>query len=167
MDLCFVHNNESTQKFIWIMLKHLQTLFWNHHTIALIVTMSKRGTHLADSFFIPNCSCKIGTPVSCDMPMASISSLTFTLRSVKTISWTLSMMSDVAISIERPERGASHVEIHSPNCIQLQTLVQMLWTSNSALISVGVKPFICRSYVWLLHKTHFFPFCKKYKDCSL
>jgi len=37
MDPCFVYSNESTQKFIWITLKHLQTLFWNRYTVALIV----------------------------------------------------------------------------------------------------------------------------------
>ncbi|KYQ50026.1 Histone-lysine N-methyltransferase SETMAR [Trachymyrmex zeteki] len=37
MDPCFVHSNESTQKFIWITLKHLQILFGNRHTVALMV----------------------------------------------------------------------------------------------------------------------------------
>ena len=41
-------------------------------------TVSKRGTHLADSFFIPNCSCKIKITVPCDMPVASTHSRTFT-----------------------------------------------------------------------------------------
>jgi len=43
-------------------------------------------------------------------------------RSVKTISWILSMISGVAASIRRPERGASHVNVrsclNSSNCIQ-------------------------------------------------
>jgi len=88
MDPCFVHSNESTQKFIWITLKHLQTLFWNRHTVALMIH-SKRSIHLADSFFISNYSCKIEITMPCDMPAASTSSRTFTRRSVKTISWTL------------------------------------------------------------------------------
>jgi len=40
MNSCFVHSNESTEKFIWITLKHLQTspnLFWNCHMIVLMV----------------------------------------------------------------------------------------------------------------------------------
>ena len=129
MDPCFVHSNESTQKFIWITLKHLQILFLNH-TVARS-TVSKRGTHLADSFFIPNCSCKIEITVPCDMPVVSTSSRTFICRSVKTISWTLSMISGTAASIGHPEQDASHVDVrsrlNSSNFIQSQTLVQMCY----------------------------------------
>ena len=134
-------------------------------------TVSKRGTHLADSFFIPNCSCKIEITVPCDMPVASISSRTFTRRSVKTISWILSMISGVAASIGHSERDASHVDVRPRlnSFTQLYTTANantdVLWTlSNSALISFGVKPFICRC---LITATRFFPFCKKYKGCSL
>jgi len=45
-------------------------------------TVSKCGTHLADRFFIPNCSCKIEITVPCDMPVASTSSRIFTRRSI-------------------------------------------------------------------------------------
>jgi len=111
MDLCFVHSNESTQKFIWITLKHLQYSFEIVTRSRLWFTVSKRGIHLADSFFKPNCSCKIEVTVPCDMPVASTSLRTFTRRSIKTIPWTLSMISGVAASIERPERGTSHVDV--------------------------------------------------------
>ena len=43
------------------------------------------------------------------MPVASTSSRT--RRLVKTISWTLSMISGIAASIGRPERGALHVDV--------------------------------------------------------
>ena len=101
----FRHSNESTE----IHLNYVETspnivLKSSHdHTYDPV---SKRGTYLADSFFIPNCSCKIEITVPCDMPVASTSSCTFTCRSVKTISWTLSIISGVAASIGRPERGA-------------------------------------------------------------
>ncbi|XP_018351471.1 PREDICTED: uncharacterized protein LOC108753976 [Trachymyrmex septentrionalis] len=61
---------------------------------------------------IYNTSCKIEITVSCDMPVASTSSRTFTSRSVETISWTLSMISGVAASMKHPERGASHMDYH-------------------------------------------------------
>ena len=80
----------------------------------------------------------------------STSSRTFTHRSIK-ISWTLSMISGVAVSIGRLERGASHVDVrsHLNSFIQLYTVANVgadvLWTlSNSTLISFGVKSFIHR-----------------------
>ena len=51
MDPCFVHSNELTQKFIWITLKHLQTLFWNRHTVALMVHSEQ--TQCPSCFFNP------------------------------------------------------------------------------------------------------------------
>ena len=100
--------------------------------------MNKRGTHLADSFFIPN-SYKIEITVPCDMPMISTSSHIFTRRSIKIISW---MISGVAASIGR---GASHVDVrpHLKSFIQLYTVANAGAMngalSNLALIYFGVK----------------------------
>ena len=150
----FRFSNDSIQKFIWITLKSPN--IFEIITSCLRSTVNKRGTHLADSFFILNCSCKIEITVPCDMPVASTSSRTFTRRSVKTISWILSMISDVAASIGRLERGASHVRsfkfIHPIvySCklyTGVDAIQHVLWTlSNSALISFGVKLFICRCF---------------------
>ena len=122
-------------------------------------------THLADSFFI-NCSCKIEITVPCDILVSSTSLCTFTRWSVlvKTISWTLSMISGVAASIGRLERDASHVDVRP--CLnsftQLYTVVNIgadvLWT----LTRLWFLSALNLSYVdvWSLHETHFFPFCK-------
>ena len=58
------------------------------------------------------------------MPATSTSSRTFTRQSVKIISWILSMISGVAVSIGRLERGASHVDVrpHLNSFIQLYTV---------------------------------------------
>jgi len=89
MDPCFIHSNESTQKFVWITLKHCFEIVTR---LRLRSTMSKRGTHLADSFFIFNCLCKIEFTVPCDMLVVSTSLRTFIRQSIKTISWPLSMI---------------------------------------------------------------------------
>ena len=85
MDPCFVHSNESMQKFIWNSLRwNISKHYFEIVTRLRLSTVSKRGIHLANSFIIPN-SCKIEITVPCDMPVASTSSRTFTRRSVKTI----------------------------------------------------------------------------------
>ena len=71
--------------------------------------VSKRGTHLADSFFIPKWSFKIETTDPCDMPMAYTISRTFNLRSANTILRIFSIVSGIATSTGRPERSASIV----------------------------------------------------------
>ena len=53
MDPCFVHSNESTQKFIWITLKHLQILFWNRHTVALMIHRANAAPILLIAFSYP------------------------------------------------------------------------------------------------------------------
>ena len=133
-------------------------------------TVSKRGTH-PDSFFIPNCSCKNWNHCAmwyvCGLNKRSC---TFTCRSVKTISWTLSMISGVAASIERPERGASYVDVRPRLNLftQLQSwmLVQMCYEHYPTRFWFLLVNF---SYVdvWSLHETRFFLFCKKYKGYSL
>ena len=139
-----------TQKFIWITLKHLQTLFWNCHTVALMIH-SKRGTHLADSFFIPNCLCKIELCyVICLWPQQAraLSLVDQSKQHRGLYQWFL------AASIGRPERGASNVDIWP--CLNLFTQLytvanagaDVLWTlSNSALISFDIKLFICRRLI--------------------
>ena len=54
-------------------------------------------------------------------------SVVFTRRSVKTISWALSMISDIAASIGRPERGASHVDVRP----RLNSFTQLYTVANA------------------------------------
>jgi len=76
MDPCFIHSNEIDAeihlKLRWNISKHCFEIGTRSH---LWSTVSKRGTHLVDSFFIPNCSCKIEITVPCDMSVTSTSSL--------------------------------------------------------------------------------------------
>ena len=141
MDPCFIHSNESTQKFIWITLKHLQTLFWNRHMVALSQwanAASYQAFHI--QLFVQNWNhCVMW--YACDL-----NKLVHFHSSIKTISWTLSMISGVAASIGRPE--VHHVDVwpHLNSFTQLCTVAgaNALWTLfNSALISFSVKPFIC------------------------
>ena len=127
------------------------------------------GTYLADRLF--HTQLFVQNWNHCDMPMISTSSHTFTRRSVKTISWTLSMISGEADSIGRPERGTSHVDVRP----RLNLFTQLysrkrwcrcamnLWTlSNSALISFGVKLFTCRCLI--TSRNSFFSILQKNKD---
>jgi len=132
-------------------------------------TVSKGDTHLADRLF--HTQLFVQNWNHCDMPMISTSSHTFTRRSVKTISWTLSMISGEADSIGRPEWGTSHVDVRP----RLNLFTQLysrkcwcrcamnLWTlSNSALISFGVKLFTCRCLI--TSRNSFFSILQKNKD---
>ena len=56
-------------------------------------------------------SCKIENIVPCDMPVDSTISRTFIRRSLKTISWILSIISGVVTSTGRPERCSSFVDV--------------------------------------------------------
>jgi len=74
------------------------------------------------------------------------------------------------LSIGRLERGASYVNVWQRlnSFTQLYTVANadadVLWTlSNSALISFGVKPFICRCYFDHCTKLVFFHFTKNTK----
>jgi len=73
--------------------------------------VSKRGTYLADSFFIPNCSCKIEITVPYDMPVAT-SVLSFVDQS-KQYRGSLSIIFGVAASIGRSEQDALYVDVRS------------------------------------------------------
>ena len=93
MDLCFVHSNKSTKKFIWIETSRNIVLKSSHgHAYDPHWANAATCIHLVDSFFVPNYSCKIKITVPCDMLVASTSSRTF-IRSK--ILWTLSMISGV------------------------------------------------------------------------
>jgi len=126
-------------------------LFWNCHTVALMVqwgSVSKRGTHLADSFF--PIVYKIEITVPCDTPVVSTSSRTFTRQSVKTISdfiddfWRSNLNWTSRTRCITYGCTTTFKFIHSIvyNCIA-NTGADVLWTLfNSVLISFGVKPFI-------------------------
>jgi hypothetical protein len=77
----------------------------------LLSTVSKRGTHLADSFVIPKYSCTIFCTGSDEMPTISTISLIFIRRSANTISWILWIISSVVTSIERPGRSLFRTDI--------------------------------------------------------
>ena len=154
-----INRRKNSSGLHWNISKHCSKIVTRPR---LWFTVSKRSTYLADSFFISNCSCKIEITVLCDMPVTSTSSR-FTRRSVKTISWTLSMISGVAPQLDVPNE-VTCVWPCLNSFTQLYTIANasadVLWTlSNSALISF-VKSFICRC---LMHGTRFFLFCKKYK----
>ena len=144
---CFVHSNESTQKFIW------NSLRWNisKHCFEIITrsrlwsTVSKRGTHLADSFFIPNCSCKNWNHCAmwyvCGLNKRSC---TFTCRSVKTISWIFFIDDFWRSSLNWTSRTrcitcgctTTFKFIHPITVVNAGA--DVLWTlSNSVLISFG------------------------------
>ena len=134
------------------MLKYLQTLFWNRHTVAY----SPQWANAAPSCraFLPNCSCKIEITVPCDMPVASTSSRIFIRQLVKTISWILSTISGVAISIGCPKRSASHVDVRP----RLNSFTQLYTVANAVHYPTRLwfLSALNLSYVWLLHETRFF-----------
>jgi len=65
----------------------------------------KRGTHLAQSFFISNSSCKIYPTCSFEMPIVSAISSSFIRRSSNAVLCTCSMISGVAL-FGRPSRAS-------------------------------------------------------------
>ena len=71
--------------------------------------MSSRGTHFAQSFRIPKCSCKMVKTLPYDIFPMSASSCTFHLRSFITHLWILWMFSGITASFGRPLRSASFV----------------------------------------------------------
>ena len=98
--------------------------------LRLFSSVSEHSTYLADNFFKANFSCKIVITVPWDTPMASTIYRVFARRSLKIKSWTISMISGVAVSTGRPKRGSSRVDArtrltHPPNCKQLWTMVEM------------------------------------------
>jgi len=106
MDPRFIHRHKTSKKVRSITLQQRQTIesstrccFWS--------TVSKRGTHRADSFFISKRSCKMYLARSFEMPTASANSRNFTLRSLKTIRCTCFTISAFVASFGLPERGAS------------------------------------------------------------
>jgi len=161
MNPCFVNSNESTQKFIWITLKHLQILFWNRHTIALMIHSEQTRHPSCRCFFISNSSCKIEI-VSCDMPQ-QVCALSLIDQSKQyhdfiddfwrsSLNW-------------NPEWGALHIRPRLNSFIQLsQTLVQICCEHYpTVLISFGIKPFIYRCLITAYLETRFFHFAKKAK----
>ena len=140
----------------WNIFKHcFEIVTWSR----LWSTVSKCGTHLADSFFIPNWSCKIEITA---MWSLCLNKLALSLRSVKTIS-TLLMISGMP-QLKFRTRCITCVRSRLNSFTQLYTVANadanMLRTlSNSALISFGVQP-LCR---YLITKLVFFHFAKNTK----
>ena len=67
--------------------------------------VSNRSTHLAQSFLVHECVCKILTTRSVEMDTISAISRTFTFGSFKTISWILLIISGVVILFGRNGLG--------------------------------------------------------------
>ena len=86
MHPCFINCNKIRLNFEIVTRDH----FW--------FTISYRGTHLADNFFMPQCSCNILNTRYFEMFTLSDISRTFTQRSSKTISWILLTIPSVVIS---------------------------------------------------------------------
>jgi len=115
--------------------------------VLMIHSEQTQQPHLADSFFIFNCSCKIEITVPCDMPMA-VSTSSRTRRSVKTILWTLSMQPQLDVPNEVTYGCMTMFKFIHPIIYNHKQLVQICSTlTNSALISSGVKLFICRCLI--------------------
>jgi len=120
------------------------------------------GTHLADNFFILNCSCKIEITViclwsqqACALPLVDHSN-----QYREFYRWFL------VASIGRPERGALHVDIrlHLNSFTQLYTVpanasADVLWTLSNSAFSFGVKLFIC--ICWITAWNSFFSILQK------
>ena len=112
VDSCFVHNNESTQKFIWIIVETSPNIVLkSSHGRAYGSQWANAAPILPIAFSYPIVRAKLKS-LCHDMSVASTSSRTFTRQSIKTISWILSMISSVAVSIGCPERGASHLRMY-------------------------------------------------------
>ena len=104
----FVNSYITSQKFLWITLKHAQTLLRRNHTSPLLwSTVSKRGTYLADSFLMPKHSCKMYHTRPTKMFTVPLNSRTFNRRSLSTMLWILSIISWEVTSFGRPGRSAS------------------------------------------------------------
>ena len=90
----FINSYITSQKFLWITLKHAQTLLRRNHTSPLLWSaVSKRGTHLSDSFLMPKHSCKMYHTRPTEMFTVSLILRTFNRRSLSTMSLILSIIS--------------------------------------------------------------------------
>ena len=105
MDPCFIHRQKWTQKLFLITVKLGQILLRSGHTNAFWSIVNNRGTHLAQSFLMHKCVCKILTTRPVEMDTISAISRTFTFGSFKTISRILLIISGVVISFGRPGLG--------------------------------------------------------------
>ena len=108
----FINSYIALQKFLWITLKHDQTLLRRKHTCPFLWSaVSKRGAHLADSFLMPKNSCKMYHTRPTEMFTVSLISRTFNRRSLSRISLILSIISWEVTSFGRLGRSASLVLI--------------------------------------------------------
>ena len=116
------------------------------------LSLCKHGTHLAEIFFTPNFSCKINNTVPCSMPVNSTIFRTLIRQSLKIILWILLIISGVVTS-NVPN------DVHLCECTATLKLIYpivksckdgsrcAITSSNSALISFGIKPFKCKCLI--------------------
>ena len=109
VDPCFINSDETPQKLFRIALKHVQKCFEVVMRFHFCSTVSKRGTHLADNFFMPNVSCRTFCMRSVEIFTMLAISLIFT-RSANTTSWILLTISSIVTSIGRPGRSSSKMD---------------------------------------------------------
>lgn len=78
--------------------------------LRLLSGVSKRGTHLAESFLMPKISCRIWSTRFFEMPTVSAISRTFSRRSANTRSWIFGVFSSVVAVFGAPWRGSSNLD---------------------------------------------------------
>ena len=100
----FINSYITSPEFLWITLKHAQTLLRRSHTSPLLWSaVSKRGIHLADSFLMPKHSRKMYHTRPTEMFTVSLISRSFNRRSLSTMSWILTIISWEITSFGRPQ----------------------------------------------------------------
>ena len=97
----------------------------------------KRGTHLADSFFMPNVSCRTFCMRSVEIFTKLAISLIFTQWSVNTISWILLTIFSIVTSIGRPGRSSSKMDVSAT----LKFVVQYLSHRRCVVLIYGMQLF--------------------------
>ena len=111
MDLCFVHCHIPMQEIMFMRVNSDKELSESSTRCYFCSIVSKRGTHLEKTFFMPNFSFKIVDALPVDMFTILSISRTFSLRSSITIFKTCLIFSGVAASFGLPERSASFVSV--------------------------------------------------------
>ena len=108
---CFIHCYIFTQKFLFVVLKQLQTMFWILD--ALFWTM----IHFEHSFLIDKCSCKLVNRQPSDIFNSSAISHNFNLQSAKMSLWSFLVFSGTTSEFGWPECSASFVSLRP--CLNL------------------------------------------------
>ena len=156
-------------------------LRWHIHCFKIVTrsrlwsTVSKRGIHLANSFFISNCSCKIEITVPC-VYTYGLNKLAHFHSSISqnnivdfiddfwrsSLNWT-SRTKCITCGCTTTFKFI-HPIVYSCKCTMLMQMCYEYYPTPLWFLSALNLSYVD---VWSLHKTRFFSFCKKYKGCSL